>query len=112
MCWKTGSGEKAIKKVSFAEAKDILDTQPGCVLLDVREEEEYITGHAVDAVLLPVEELTEVSAGEAIPTLDTPVLVYCRSGWRSSAAAHKLAALGYSRIYDIGGLVGWPYGIE
>ncbi|MBR4548485.1 MAG: rhodanese-like domain-containing protein [Oscillospiraceae bacterium] len=100
-----------IKKVSFAEAKRLLDELPERVLLDVREEEEYITGHAVDAVLLPVDTLNDETAMEAIPTLETPVLVYCRSGFRSAVAALKLDELGYETIYDIGGLVGWPYGL-
>ena len=100
-----------IKKVSFAEAKELLDTLPEKVLLDVREEPEFITGHAVDAVLLPVDELTDETAMEVIPSLDTPVLVYCRSGYRSNVAAHKLDEYGYETVYDMGGLVGWPYGL-
>lgn len=100
-----------IKKVSFAEAKELLDTLPEKVLLDVREEPEFITGHAVDAVLLPVDELTDETAMDVIPSLDTPVLVYCRSGYRSNVAAHKLDEYGYETVYDMGGLVGWPYGL-
>ncbi len=100
-----------INKVSFAEAKRLLDTLPEKVLLDVREEEEYITGHASDAVLLPVDELNETTAMDLIPSLQTPVLVYCRSGYRSAIAAHRLNEMGYETIYDIGGLVGWPYGL-
>ena len=101
-----------IQKVDFAEAKRLLDSEPGAVLLDVREEAEYITGHAVDAQLLPVDELTDERALDLIPDCDTPVLVYCRSGYRSHAAALKLAEYGYTRIYDIGSLIGWPYGLE
>ena len=101
-----------IKRVSFAEAKALLDSLPEKVLLDVREEEEYITGHAVDAVLLPVDELTDETALDAIPDLDTPVLVYCRSGYRSNVAAHRLEEFGYREIYDLGSLIGWPYGLE
>jgi len=100
------------KKVSFAQAKEILDTRPGCVLIDVREEEEYITGHAVDAVLLPVDQITAETAERVIPDRDSAVLLYCRSGRRSRQAARKLAALGYTQLYDIGSLIGWPYGIE
>ena len=101
-----------IKRISFAEAKELLDAEPACVMLDVREEEEFITGHAVDAVLLPVDELTDETALDAIPGLDTPVLVYCRSGYRSNVAAHKLDEYGYTRVYDLGSLIGWPYGLE
>lgn len=100
-----------IERVSFQRAKALLDTLPDCVLLDVREEAEYITGHAVDAVLLPVDELTDETAMEVIPSLETPVLVYCRSGMRSNLAAHKLDSFGYEQVYDMGGLVGWPYGL-
>ena len=101
-----------IERVDFARAKAILDAEPGAVLLDVREEAEYITGHAVNAVLLPVDELTDEAALDAIRSLSTPVLVYCRSGYRSNVAAHRLADYGYERIYDIGSLIGWPYGLE
>lgn len=101
-----------IERVDFKRAKELLDSEPDAVLLDVREEEEYITGHAADAVLLPVDELTDETALDVIPAFNTPVLVYCRSGYRSSLAAHKLAAFGYERIYDIGSLIGWPYGLE
>ena len=100
-----------IKRVTFEEAKKLLDAEPKPVLLDVREEPEYITGHAVDAVLLPVDELTDERALDVIPGYDTPVLVYCRSGYRSNVAAHKLEEYGYEQIYDIGSLIGWPYGL-
>ena len=100
-----------IRKIGFAEAKKLLDSRPYAVLLDVREEEEYITGHAVNAKLLPVDELSDETALDAIPDYDTPVLVYCRSGYRSNVAAHKLADYGYTQIYDLGSLIGWPYGL-
>ncbi len=101
-----------ISRIDFAGARALLDAEPDAVLLDVREEEEYITGHAADAVLLPVDQLNDETASELIPTLSTPVLVYCRSGFRSALAARKLEDCGYSRIYDLGSLIGWPYGLE
>lgn len=96
--------------VTFAEAKEIIDKEE-CVIIDVREEEEYITGHADGAELFPVDDINENSAAEIIPSKDMPVMVYCRTGSRSALAAQKLCALGYKRIYDMGSLVGWPYGI-
>ena len=101
-----------IRRIDFAAAKALLDAQPEAVLLDVREEAEYITGHAVNAQLLPVDELTDETALDLIPELDTPVLVYCRSGYRSGVAARKLEGYGYARVYDLGSLIGWPYGLE
>ena len=100
-----------IRKLSFEEAHELLQSRPEVTLVDVREEPEYLTGHAVDALLLPVDEITEDSAAELIPSLSSPVMVYCRTGRRSRDAAAKLDAMGYEEIYDIGGLVGWPYGL-
>ena len=99
-------------RLTFEEAHRFLQLHPEAVLVDVREEEEYITGHARDAELLPVDELDAESAGLLIESKETPVLVYCRTGRRSREAAQKLEELGYTEVYDMGGLVGWPYGLE
>lgn len=109
---KTGKTKAAWQQVDFKEAKEILDTMPDCMILDVREEAEFITGHAVDAVLFTLADINERTAGEIIPSKETPLLVYCRSGRRSKKACEILAALGYSKLYDVGSLIGWPYGIE
>ena len=82
------------------------------MLVDVREEVEYIAGHAANAVLLPLDEISETTAAEVIPARDTPLILYCRTGKRSAAAAQKLLRLGYTAVYDVGGLAGWPYGME
>ena len=99
-------------RLTFDEAHRFLQLHPEAILLDVREEEEYITGHARDAELLPVDELDAESASLMIGSKETPVLVYCRTGRRSREAAQKLEELGYTEVYDMGGLVGWPYGLE
>ena len=99
-------------RLTFEEAHRFLQLHPEAVLVDVREEEEYITGHARDAELLPVDELDAESASLMIGSKETPVLVYCRTGRRSREAAQKLEELGYTEVYDMGGLVGWPYGLE
>lgn len=99
------------RKIGFAKAKELLDTEPEIRFFDVREEDEYVTGHAEGAELFPLGSIDETSAAEAIPSPDTPVLVYCRSGARSMTAAMTLLHLGYRRVYDLGALNGWPYGI-
>ncbi len=104
-----------IDYISFEEGKHILDTCPGSVLLDVRTEEEYGIEHAAGAVLLPQEDLETMDEGdilEVLPDLDAPVLLYCRTGRRAALAAVKLEELGYTRLYNLGGLNGWPYGME
>lgn len=90
------------------QAKEIMDTQD-CLILDVREEEEFLVEHIEDAELLTLADITEETAAEVIPTKDTLVLVYCRSGKRARTASHILAGLGYSRIYNFGGINDWPY---
>jgi len=99
-------------RISFDEARALLDAEPETLILDVREEAEYVTGHARDAILFPLDEIDEDSAEEVIPGKDTPVLVYCKTGRRSLAAAMRLEKLGYTRVYDLGSLIHWPYGMS
>ena len=93
------------------EAKEMMDTQE-VIILDVREQDEYDSGHIPGAVLLPVGTIDEDTAAEVIPEKDSTVLVYCRSGNRSKTASSKLADLGYTNIYEFGGINTWPYETE
>ena len=108
-----GGGEKetSYKQISQEEAKEMMDTQD-VVILDVREQDEYDSGHIPDAVLLPVGTIDEDAAAAVIPEKDSTVLVYCRSGNRSKTASSALAELGYTNIYEFGGIKTWPYETE
>ena len=101
-----------INHIDFENAHRLMSEKPDSVIIDVREEEEYITGHAVGAALFPVDTIDEKTAAELIPSKNTPLFIYCRSGRRSKIAAEKLSRLGYTQIYDMGSLSGWPYGLE
>ena len=101
----------AYQEISQEKAKEMMDTQE-VLILDVREQEEYDSGHIPGAVLLPVGSIDEETAADVIPESDTVVLVYCRSGNRSKKAAEALAELGYTGIYEFGGINTWPYEIE
>lgn len=105
------SEESGYQQINQEEAKEMMDTQE-VLILDVREQKEYDSGHIPDAILLPVGTITEESAAEAIPEKDVTVLVYCRSGNRSKTAAKTLAGLGYTNIYEFGGITTWPYEVE
>ncbi len=105
------SEEKGYQQISQEEAKEMMDSQE-VLILDVREQDEYDSGHIPGAVLLPVGSITEESAAEVIPEKDATVLVYCRSGNRSKTAAKALAELGYTGIYEFGGITTWPYDVE
>ena len=82
------------------------------IILDVREQDEYDSGHIPGAVLLPVGTIDEDTAAEVIPEKDSTVLVYCRSGNRSKTASSTLADFGYNNIYEFGGINTWPYETE
>lgn len=105
------SEEKGYQQISQEEAKEMMDNQE-VLILDVREQDEYDSGHIPGAVLLPVGSITEESAAEVIPEKDATVLVYCRIGNRSKTAAKTLAELGYTGIYEFGGITTWPYDVE
>ena len=103
--------ENNYQQITQKAAKEMMDTQE-VVILDVREQHEYDSGHIPGAVLLPVGTIAEDTAAAAIDDLDTVVLVYCRSGNRSKTASQALADLGYSNVYEFGGINDWPYEIE
>ena len=100
------------QQISAEEAKTMMDGQEADIILDVREQSEYDGGHIPGAVLLPVGSIDEDRAAEVIPEKDAVVLVYCRSGNRSKTASSALAELGYTQIYEFGGINDWPYEIE
>lgn len=106
------ASEPGYLQISAQQAKDLMDQQPDAVILDVREQSEYDAGHIPGAVLLPVGAIDETTAAEAIPAQDTVVLVYCRNGNRSKTAAETLARLGYTQVYEFGGIQDWPCDAE
>ena len=97
--------------ITAEEAKEIMDTEEGYVILDVREQDEYDTGHISGAILIPYTQI-EAKANEMLPDKDQLILVYCRSGRRSKIAAEALAELGYTNIKEFGGILDWPYEVE
>mgnify|MGYP005757775845 FL=1 len=105
------SADSSYHQITQEEAKEMIDTQE-VIILDVREQDEYDSGHIPGAVLLPVGTIDETTAAEVIPEKDSTVLVYCRSGNRSKTASSALAELGYTNIYEFGGINTWPYETE
>lgn len=80
------------------------------LLLDVRTEEEYIVGSIPGSVLLPLDTI-EDNMETLYPDKDAEIFVYCRSGNRSKTAANLLLELGYKHVYDLGGIINWPYDV-
>lgn len=103
--------ENTYQGITPEEAKIMMDTQT-VIVLDVREQDEFDAGHIPGAVLLPVGAISGDTAAAVIPEPDSAVLVYCRSGNRSKRASAALVELGYSNIYEFGGINTWPYEVE
>ena len=83
----------------------------GHIVLDVRRPDEYVSGHIPGAVCLPNENIgTEMPA--ELPDPDQVILVYCRTGRRSKEASQKLADMGYTNVYEFGGIIDWTGEIE
>ena len=102
-----GNSTDGYQQITQEEAKEMMDTQE-VIILDVREQEEYDSGHIPGAVLLPVGSIDEDTTAAVIPEKDDTVLVYCRSGNRSRTASEALADLGYTGIYEFGGITLGP----
>ena len=98
------------EQISQDEAKRIMDTEDGFVIIDARTEEEFREGHIEGAILIPEYEITERAEME-IPEKDTLILVYCRSGRRSKIASDALVQLGYTNVKEFGGIIDWQYEI-
>ena len=99
------------QQITQEEAKKMMDTMD-VIILDVREQDEFDSGHILNAVLLPVGTITEETAADVIPAKDSIVLVYCRSGNRSKTASDALVKLGYTNVYEFGGIITWQYETE
>ncbi len=87
-------------------AKLMMELDDGHVIVDVRREDEYAKGHIPGAILIPNESIGTEQPSE-LPDLDQIILVYCRSGRRSKEASQKLADIGYTNVYEFGGIVDW-----
>ena len=99
------------RKITPEAAKARMDSGDEVLILDVRTQEEYDAGHIPGAILLPNETIGSEEP-VLLPDKGAEILVYCRSGRRSAEAANKLVAMGYTGVYDFGGIIDWPYGTE
>ncbi len=97
--------------ISMEEAKEVFATPGDYIILDVRRADEFAEGHIPGAINVANEDIGDECPAE-LPDLDQVIYVYCRSGRRSKEASSKLAALGYTNIYEFGGILDWDGEIE
>ncbi len=87
------------------KARDLIENEDA-ILVDVRTASEYNEHHIEGAELIPLDTILD-NAEQRILNKDTKIIVYCRSGRRSSIAAKDLITLGYEHVYDLGGIDSW-----
>ena len=97
---------RSYTQISQEEAKEMMAKEDGHIVVDVRRQDEYDAGHIPGAILIPNESIGTERPAE-LPDLDQIILIYCRSGRRSKEAAQKLADMGYTKIYEFGGINTW-----
>ena len=104
-------GKAGYIQIDQEKAKEMMAVDDGYVIVDVRRQDEYDSGHIPGAILIPNESITTEKPAK-LPDLDQIILIYCRSGNRSKQAAQKLADMGYTNIYEFGGINTWTGEIE
>ena len=102
----SGNGYQVI---DAKKAKQMMDQSQSYVIVDVRTQAEYATGHIANAVLIPVDQVAQL-APDQLTDKQQLIFVYCRTGARAAQGSAMLVQLGYTNVYDIGGIVNWPYG--
>ena len=98
--------KKSYTKISQDEAKKMMEKDDGHVIVDVRRQDEFGSGHIPGAICIPNESITDTQP-EELPDLDQVILVYCRTRRRSKEASQKLYDIGYKNVFEFGGIVDW-----
>ena len=106
----SNGGSRTYEQIDGAEAKALMDSESGYIIIDARTQEEYDEGHIPGAILVPEYEIAD-RAEKELPDKDQLILVYCRSGRRSKIAAEELVKLGYTNVKEFGGIIDWEYEI-
>ena len=104
----SSSTPASYEQISGADAKALMDSESGCIIIDARTQSEYDEGHIPGAILIPEYEIAS-RAEKELPHKDQLILVYCRSGRRSKIAAEELVKLGYTNVKEFGGIIDWEY---
>ena len=100
------SKKNSYTQISMEEAVKMMEEESDYIILDVRRPDEFAEKHIPNAINVPNETIGENEIPE-LPRKDQMILVYCRSGNRSKQASEKLVKLGYTNIYEFGGINDW-----
>ena len=85
----------------------LLINRENAQIVDVREHDEYVAGHLPESRHIPAGRLEE-RAGELDKLKDTPLILICQTGARSTGACKQLAKLGFTKVHNLdGGINAW-----
>lgn len=98
------------KNLTPDEAWELMLNDPTAMLIDVRSNEDYKTGHIQESICIPLHDISNNPFSVCVRK-DTPLILYCQKGYKSSVAAQALIDAGYSRVYTIPGIEQYPYTI-
>jgi rhodanese-related sulfurtransferase len=101
----------AARQYSIQAEQALADMQSGGVIIDVRDEEDYLAGHISGSLNIPLDEI-ETKLPSAVPDKDTKIIFYCAVGLKSETAIEKALTLGYAKVYNLGAFADWPYTTE
>ena len=100
------SKKNSYTQISMEEAVKMMEEESDYIILDVRRPDEFAEKHIPNAINVPNETIGKDEIPE-LPNKEQLILVYCRSGNRSKQASEKLVKLGYTNIYEFGGINDW-----
>ena len=107
--------KKRIEEITPQVLKEKIDHHEPLSLIDVREDNEWSTGHIPTAIHLS-KGIIERDIEKTIPDIQTPIVVYCSGGFRCALVADTLQNMGYKHVYSLGtGMQGWVdagFGLE
>lgn len=98
------------KSLSPNEASELMLNDSRAMLIDVRPNEEYTIGHINGSICIPLKDISN-NPFSVHERKDTPIILYCQKGYKSSLAAQALIDAGYSRIYTIPGIDQYQYNL-
>lgn len=108
---ETPTAAESYNQITQEQAKEMMQADDGHIIVDVRRQDEFDSGHIPGAICIPNESIENEKPTE-LPDTDQIILIYCRSGRRSKEAAQKLFDMGYTNIYEFGGIIDWTGEIE
>ncbi|WP_341277997.1 rhodanese-like domain-containing protein [Paenibacillus sp. FSL H8-0537] len=96
------------KHLAPDEAWELMLNDPTVMIIDVRTNDDYQTGHIRESICIPLLDLTN-NPFSVCAQKDTSLILYCQRGYKCSIAAQVLIDAGYRRVYTIPGIEQYPY---